>query len=251
MFVVIEPVPCRRRFAERLRRERAVRCVRVPVPGGASFFRLVTPYCGGIPWQAVRRAAGKLFVLLPETPSMPKDELPRVFVPRQFPLLCTTQTAAALLCENAPVASLGVLDPRGALCGHTACLLSAARDVRIVTDHPERFRQDVYSAMRERGAAMTVERDRALLRGCRVLVCENADDAPGGADAVFCMRQSASRTDTVYLSGFTLPDAYRSLLPKGTDPFLFAAALYELCGVRALGMCRFSGFHAGMQVRAI
>ena len=246
MFAVPECVPYRKRFAEKLRRKKAVQRVRVPVPGGASFFRLIVPTYGEMPWQAVQAAVGTLPVLLPDGVHAPEDVPLRVFVPQRFPLLCAAQTAAFLLRQRAPIPSLGVLDPGGALRGKAAILLPVAREVRIVTDRPERFAEDVQIAMREWGAALTVGRERTLLRNCTAILCENGDDV-SSAEAVFCVRQSMQRADTVCLSRFVPPPDLDALRPAKIDPLLFAAALYELCGVRMPERCRFADFHAGTQ----
>lgn len=38
---------------------------------------------------------------------------------------------------------------------------------------------------------------------------------------------------------FTVPEIYEKLLPENTDKYIFYSALYELCGVFALGECIF------------
>lgn len=240
MFIVIDPEPYSRRFALPFRRRRMPTLCRVPVLHGAPFYTLHVPYRGAFPPQSVQRMVGKMPVLLPDGMRMP-DEMPlRRFVPKRLPLLCAVQTVAELLQKrDVKPASFGVLDPHGALCGHTDCLLPLSADVRIVTDDPERFQKDVHTAMQVYGAALTVRRERTVLSGCSVIVCENADGIPG-AQTVYCLRQSALRADTVRLSAFTMPDAYAALLPNGIDALTFASALYERCAVYPLSQCRFT-----------
>ena len=239
MFTVIVPEPYRRRFAEPLRRRKTPMLCRVPVPHGASFYTLHVPYRGAFPWQSALDIVGKTPVLLPDGLHVPEGDPLRLFVPKRLPLLCAVQTVAdALQKRDEKPVSLGVLDPCGALCGYTACLLPLSADVRIVTDVPERFQADVHAAMRTYGAALTVRRERSVLAGCSVIVCESADGIPG-ADAVYCLRQNSCRADTVCLSAFTMPDAYAALLPEGIDALTFASALYELCAVYPLAQCRF------------
>ena len=241
MFAVLEPVADRRHPARLRRRTAAAERIRVSVPGGASFFVLRIPVRGGTAdGRRIRDAVGGTPLLLPDGLQIPDDPPLRVFQPRRLPLLCAAQTAAEWLRrQNTPLSPLGVLDPHGALRGNTACLLTAASDVRIATDRPGRFADDVHFAMQTYGAALTVDRSASILRGCRALLCGNADGVPG-AETVFCLTQTVYRTDTIRLTGFRLPEPYRSLCPPQTDPLRFAAALYELCGVRSLARCRFS-----------
>lgn len=244
MFAVLQIEPYARRFAERFRREKPARIERVLVKGGASFFLVRVPCCGAGSVKRLQRDAPDLPLLLPN--GVQAGEGLRLFHPQRLPLLCAAMTASEHIRQtHRPVRqnALGVLDPDGVLCGKTACLLPAAGDVRIVTDRPQRFARDVRDAMRSFGAPLTVGSDPALLCGCGVLLCGSSANLPEGvhAQTVYCLgdEMRGGFDETIVLSDLRIPPPYDALCPPDVDPLLFAAALYELCGVGAMERCRF------------
>lgn len=57
--------------------------------------------------------------------------------------------------------------------------------------------------------------------------------------SVMTVNGEKSCINITYGCDFTVPEIYEKLLPENTDKYTFYSALYELCGVFALGECVF------------
>ena len=215
----------------------------MPVPGGSFFYVLRVPRFTD-PAQAfslAARCAPEVLTALP----IPPNAAARPFVPRTFPIC----RAFAALCTVLPLTrlppqalSVGVLDPDGVLRGRMQALLPLAADVRVVTNDPRRFEADVLSARQRFGALLTVGEDAALLGRCDAVVCPAPEAAIRNVPVVL----SCVPSDGAFsLADVPVPQAYARLCPDGTQGDLFAAALFEKCGVRAPELLACTGILRG------
>ena len=240
MFTVLELEPRVPTFREKVlhRKPPQPQLTRVAVKSGAPFFILhVAAPPDAIPWDTVFYTAGRCAARLLTAPDivLPKSDRVRRFVPQFLPLRTALQTLSYILrLAKLPPKRLciGVHDPNGALCGSAEILLRYAADVRIVTEKPDDYAAYSRSLLEQYGAGFTVDTLVSLFRGCNVLLCPDAQILPDDSAVRFSCTPAAG---AFLLRGVPLPEPYAALLPDGIDPDLFAAALYELCGVHVLG----------------
>ena len=211
----------------RLRRARP-QLSKVAVPGGSPFFILRA--AARFPASELFRLAGRCApVVLTDLP-IPPDVPVRRFTPNAFP---QRRTANALLCLLRDAAlspqrvTIGIRDPQGALRGQVCAFLPYAADVRIVTRNAGAFDADILCAVREWGAGLTAGEDDALLDDCTILMDEKCCTVQD--------RLSIAPTPVV------LPPVYEARRPQLVQPEMFAAALFELCGVQAPAILQTDG----------
>lgn len=191
---------------------------KVAVPGGSPFYILRAN--ARVPADELFRLSSRCApVVLTDLP-IPPHAAVRGFEPYAFPLRRTAYALLRVLREAAlpgQQVTIGIRDPRGALCGSVCGFLPYAADVRIVTQNAAAFDADVLHASREWGAGLTAGEDEALLHGCMFHL---GPDRCTVADRTIIVPQPA-----------VLPQKYESRRPPFLEPELFCAALSELCGV--------------------
>ncbi len=220
--------------------------VQVAVKGGAPFLCVtVSKKRGQIPWKEIGFYAGRCAgrMLLPNGLLPPADCPVKPFCPTALASLALFHTACAVLAQrHAPPEGerITLVDQTGALARRADKLLPFAALVRIVTQRPSAYQPAVKQAMEEYGAALLVQETGIGAGDSTVVIAPyglNGDFVPAARCAVFLGGSSTCETGgvTIRAEGFDLPEAYRRLLPEGIDADRFACALYEACGLRALG----------------
>lgn len=217
--------------------------VRVAVKSGAPFFILRVRTAGKEPpWDEILYMVGRCAsrILTDTQLNLPKSQNIRMFIPRHLPLIAAMYTMADVLRRSQippQNCKIGVYDPLGTLCGRAETLLQCASDVRVCTTSTTMYDEESRRLMRLCGAGLTVGETTELFRGCNILLCTQADILPANVFAFAC--QGTPRENVFLCSDLHIPEPYRSQVPEGVDPTVFASALYELCGVRSLAQCRF------------
>ena len=210
---------CIERSARRSRlRPARTQLSKVAVPGGSPFYILRAN--ARVPADELFRLSSRCAPVVLTNLPIPAHVPVRAFEPYAFPLRRTAYTLRRLLREAALPAqrvTIGVRDPRGALCGSVCAFLPYAADVRVVTQNAAACDADVLRASREWGAGLTAGEDEALLRGCTFCLEKDGCTAPDGT--------------VMAPQPVELPPAYASRRPPCIEPALFCAALCELCGV--------------------
>ena len=213
---------CIERSARRSRlRPARTQLSKVAVPGGSPFYILRAN--ARVPADELFRLSSRCAPVVLTNLPIPAHVPVRAFEPYAFPLRRTAYTLRRLLREAALPAqqvTIGVRDPRGALCGSVCAFLPYAADVRVVTQNAAAFDADVLRASREWGAGLTAGEDEALLRGCTFRLEKDGCTAPDGT--------------VIAPSPLVLPPDCEARRPPYIEPALFCAALSELCGVRSM-----------------
>lgn len=214
----------------------------VAVEGGLPFFVLdVTLRKGVLPWAEIEAIirTNHLRLALPETIAPPPELCLPLFKPDEFPRVIAYRTFLEILSRFKPPAqkrAVGIVDLRGSMVNELAELVELAGDIMIITARPYLYENFREWAMREHGAAVTVSDDISRVEKYKALFLPNALPFEiGGSGGVFsCDKIKSSSRRTLCGSGISLPRQYRSLMPEGYDTYLFAAALYEQCGIKSL-----------------
>lgn len=218
--------------------------VQVAVKGGAPFFCVdAARRRNGIPWEEIALCAGRCAgrMLLPQGLVPPDGGPVKPFLPDALPPLALFNTACAVLSRRGtPPAEecITLLDPKGLLAHRAGKLLPFASLVRIVTENTAAYEQTAERVMEDYGAALLIQSSLSGARGSTVVIAPDGLDEsffPEKQCAVFSNRDTRGGHVCVAASGIELPEPYSRLLPPGIDADQFAGALYEECGLRALG----------------
>lgn len=226
------------RFFRRMRREEP-ELSKVAVRNGAPFFLLgMRAIRGEIPWDKILQKVGRCAsrILAREDLILPERVPFRRFTPEYLPL-CTAENT---LCEILKLSeirpqkiSLGIHDPNGALRGRLSALVPYCSDLRIVTNKTNDFEEECRRILENSGAGITRTDDLSALRSCNLILCRDASLIPA-TDGFLFSAMPSPLPNCFYGCSLTLPQSEEALRPSFIDASLFAAALYELCGVRRL-----------------
>lgn len=219
------------------------------VKGGIGCFRVVTIYPdkrGGLPWEAVREAAGgeARHLLCPEGLVLPEEKGLAPFQPTGQLQCHLMQLAAWSLLKQAARQrdkecqrrlSAGVYDPQGTRPDLAVSLLPYAAEVRVATGRPERYRTAQRVAMEEYGATLTFTQEQGSFAGIQLLLlAEQPDRLLQGGGLIltpFAIQEKRMAGDFIpRKTGKT--EQWLAGCPEGIEPGLFLAGLYERSGVR-------------------
>lgn len=116
-------------------------------------------------------------------------------------------------------------------------LKNLAPVVRYASVYTEKIREYFYAAsavMDEWGMSVKINEYESLSSPGEIIVADEFSLNMKNARLVFLSSPSVISYNTVTGEGFTLDESYRILKGDSTDDFLFASALYEYSGVKAL-----------------
>lgn len=230
-------------FTFRRRKKQPPTLSHVAVRGGAFFYTL-TLYAdkhGNVDFSAVPEMC--LHRVIPvEGVTLPQTSPVKLYIPSVFPLTVFLRSAVGLLqrAEDDPcVRTIGIVDPQARLQHAIEQFIPYAKTIRVYTDFPEK-----YEAVRELiaqawGVAPIVGQQNGSCNGCDYVFAPFQKTAKT-VQGTIRVRQGGG----VLLAGDTvaLPPEIETRRPKGTDPFLFAAALYELCNIREMQELSYTRF---------
>ncbi len=197
-----------------------------------------------LPWTAIAEVAGTLRTcfLLPQGTVPPPGCGVRTFSAAVLPQFLLLNLGVSVLRSRAvQSAALTVVDPQAVLAGQLDLLVPFARTLRVLTDAPLRFAPLQQKLLNERGLALSVAPAGAPLPEHGVLLSLSAARVPRLFDGLLITNKNRRllRGETVAGKDVVLPPKIEALRPPGIDRVQFASALFERCGVRALGTLRF------------
>lgn len=223
------------------------------VRNGAPFFTVtVSKKRGEIPWENVEFHVGNCAerMLLPNGVIPPENSKIKMFEPRVLPKRALFNTACELLSRSKrnPVGrTITLIDENGELSRDVYRLVPFASAVRIVTEKTDLYDSASEQIMERFGAALLVTDE----------VSRGADSdfiiAPNGVHDTFlpskmCIvingrEQPSQGFISVTCKNMNLQEHYRRIVPRGIDPDIFAAALFEKCGVSSLAGLTYTRLH--------
>ncbi|MCL2532231.1 MAG: hypothetical protein FWE40_08785 [Oscillospiraceae bacterium] len=258
MFACLE---CHPSSARSKRKVPPPQLLRSEVPGGAPFFRLTTTtHRGEIDWPAVEHAAGRMRtkMLFPQGVEPPIAEPAlglraqldpglRSFAARRLPLLLCLRMAQQVLrgCHR-PARELSVtfIDPRGQLCRQLEPFVQLAGSLRVCTPEPAHYRQTAAQLLSRYGVVLVVSNSPACFAQSDVVVAEDLSLFTGRERGLIFTPDTTPLPDCRVLrcGEPVLPPVYETLRPQGIDSMQFAAALFELCGVKEMERLPFARY---------
>lgn len=157
-----------------------------------------------------------------------------VYRPTVFPLTVFLNSSIGLLkrAEDDPrTRTIGIVDPKARLQHGVEHFIPYAKTIRVFTEMPEKYDAACEMLVKAWGVAPVVSQNSAAMQSCDYVFAP-FQNIEGERQGTVRMRQGGN----TILSGNTvlLPPEIEMRRPAGTDPLLFAAALYELCNVKEI-----------------
>ncbi len=217
------------------KRKCKIEATQVAVKGGAPF-RLIKAVTGtdGVNWREIALQAGccSQSVVLSHGLNIPETAQLKPFVPKTLPLLCLMNTAVAQMGtgDEAKTRQLLIVDKSAVLPDYIDRVALVAAKIKIITDYPEKYYEAARRLMERFGAAITVAAGRTDDEEYCAAV--SMKKIPGCVNC-FCLE------NVDFENRVKIPPEYLRICPPGVELFLFACALFECCGVRALGDMHF------------
>ncbi len=238
MFTVIKVHPYQKPllFKRLFYRAPAPLITRVPLRGGAFFYEaeFFADKYGKADLSVLPALVGGCAQrLLLETADIPILPPLKQFTPTVYPEMLFLNTSLQFLreCSESPNArTLGFTDREARLQEKIIPFVRLAKSIKIYTDFPRGYDTLVKEILEEWGLSVIVSSHAEVLNDCNVVLDSFWESCTGGRgllryeDMWYCCADDS----------FALPYAEEMRRPAGTDPVLFAAALYELCNVQGL-----------------
>ncbi len=226
------------------------------VKNGAPFFIIrVKDSPKGLPWESIRRNAGRAAsrMLLPGAIEPPPGYDIERFEPAVLPVKLIFNSACEALkhCGVKPaLLSAAVVDFDAALAGDIARLFKYVSTVKAVTSRPKPYEEAAETIMEDCGAALVITDDPSSAVNCSLVITAQSA-APTGCEkgAVFAAFPPSGPLPENLVTGFgvELPAHYANYGLSGIGSLEFAAALYELCGVKSLGLLAWESLVIGSE----
>lgn len=232
---IVEPLEKNRFFCFRRRKKQMPLLSHVAVRGGAFFYTL-TLYAdkhGDVDFSAVSEMCLRRVIPVEGT-ELPERCPVKLYIPSVFSLTVFLHSAVGLLqrAEDDPrTRTIGIVDPQARLQHGVEYFIPYAKTIRVFTDFPEKYDAACEMLVKAWGVAPIVSQNNAALNTCDY-VFSPFQKGTGAVQGTVRVRQGGN----TILAGNTvlLPPEIEKRRPAGTDPLLFAAALYELCNLREM-----------------
>lgn len=233
------------KWLRRFRRPLPPICEKIPVRGGAYFYdvTLFRDYRGEVDLSVLPQLApGGAQRILPCGEIPPLTEPLRLFRPALFLPTVFLNSARAFLEADDTSAServLGVSDPEARVQAALYPFAGLAKTIKVYTRRAQSYAAIRAELLSESGLSLIVSEQPSTLADCTVIL-DPFMQIPGYPMGTLTLRK-CGRT---VLAGedAALPAEYAERCPKGANPLLFAAALYELCNVQELCSLRYTRF---------
>lgn len=216
---------------------------RVAVRGGAFFYTL-TLYAdkhGEVDFSAVPEMCLRRVIPV-EGVELSKNCPAKLYKPSVFPLTVFLNSSIGLLkrAEDDPrTRTIGIVDQNARLQHGVENFIPYAKTIRVFTEMSEKYDAVCEMLVKAWGVAPVVSNNPTAMQSCDYVFApfQNIEGVRQGTVRV---RQGGN----TILSGNTvlLPPEIEMRRPAGTDPLLFAAALYELCNVKEIETLTYDGF---------
>lgn len=223
------------------------------VRNGAPFFTvIVSRKKGEIPWEDIEFYVGNCAerMLLPEGVLSPENSRIKVFEPQVLPKRVLFNTACELFSRSKrnPVGrTITLIDENGAMVHEVYRLVPFASAVRVVTQKGELYDRVSQEIMERFGATILIADSVSGAADSNFIIApEGIPDSflPSGKCAVISGREQPSRGFiSVTCKNMNLQEHYRRVVPRGIDSDIFAAALFEKCGVASLAGLTYTRLH--------
>ncbi|MCL2106333.1 MAG: hypothetical protein FWH26_04635 [Oscillospiraceae bacterium] len=265
MFACLQVLPPEPRMRQ-WRRAQPPEMIRVETPSGAPFFLLETRRRRGeVPWNAVERAAGRCRsrMLFPEgvVPPLPPEAVSaaaarlepgiRAFCPKRLPLVLCLRAAQQVMRRSeipAQKLSLTLVDRKGLLSRSLEPLVMLAGSLRVFTPDPGAYRGAAQQLLSRYGVTLILSESVGCFANSDVVVADDLSLFTGREKGLIFTPDQRELPGCRVVRGRLpqLTPAFEPLLPRGIDPLLFAAALYELCAAKEMERLQFGGFQVGL-----
>lgn len=248
MFCVLEiqpyvPLP---RFRRRFAKKAQPSIEKVAVRGGAFFYKVTVqaekngyadvsflPFYIGTAAQRIL-PCGEIRQDLP-TPL-------RLYSPRIFPTVLFLNSARTFLQKNRVAFQnciLGIIDPNGALQTAVCDFVPFVKSMRIFCENKASYETVQSEILSSNGLSVILCDTPEALTGCDVLLSPYTVTTDGKLGTLTVLRGGKT---VLAGEGIALPPEYESRRPAGTDPLLFASALYACCNALALRDLQYERF---------
>ena len=209
---------------------------RVAVRGGAFFYTL-TLYAdkhGEVDFSAVPEMCLRRVIPVEGT-ELPEKCPVKLYRPSVFPLTVLLKRAE----DDPRTRTIGIVDPKARLQHGVEHFIPYAKTIRVFTEMPEKYDAVCEMLVKAWGVAPVVSNNPTSIQSCDYVFApfQNIENVRQG---IVRVRQGGN----TFLSGNTvlLPPEIEMRRPAGTDPLLFAAALYELCNVKEIETLTYDRF---------
>lgn len=223
------------------------------VRNGAPFFTVnVSRIRGEIPWDEISFYAGNCAerMLLPKGVIPPATSRVKAFVPKLLPQRVLFNTACELLSrisKNPIGKTITLIDMNGDLTREVHRLVPFASTVRVVTKKEELYEPFSEKIMEDFGASLLITDNVDSAADSNIIIAPDGltdEILPSKTCIVFSGREQPSQ-GYVSVTGrdMNLQPCYRRIVPQGIEPDIFAAALFEKCGVVNLVTLTYTRLH--------
>ena len=220
---------------------------RIALPSGGAFFVVsVEKSFGKIPWKKLEKSLGILRkdVLLPKGTLIPEGVNITAFSAQLFPRILLMNSAAEYIAKNKSdfiPGSLCIFDEMGIYLTYIERLMNCFSLIKIVTDKRAEYEGLSQQLLENYGLSLVISNkasacgDAVISHECRVPVWFNG---------TLFTNEKKHLMNTRAFSGseICLPEFYEGLRPDNINKLLFASALYEKCGEKALANLTYENF---------
>ncbi|MGN0571223.1 MAG: hypothetical protein ACI4K9_03470 [Candidatus Fimenecus sp.] len=174
-----------------------------------------------------------------------QQELPvplQLYAPRVFPTTLFLNTARTFLQKNRAQflnCTFGIVDPNGILQTAVFDFVPFVKSMRIFCEDKANYEIVQSEIMASNGLSVILCDTLDALKGCDILLSPFSTTTDGKIGTLTVFRGGKT---VLAGEGVTLPSEYETRRPAGTDPLLFASALYECCNVLELRDLQYEKF---------
>jgi hypothetical protein len=220
---------------------------RIDLPSGDVFFIVTTDkQMGRIPWKKLENCLGILrhCILLPEHITIPEGTDITAFAPDILPRIMLMNSTTDYIINRKQFfhqKNLTIFDKDGLYTSYIEKLLPYFNNIRIITDKINIYEALSEKLMTEYGFSLIVSDTENF--DCDVVISQRCNVPLYFSGTVFAGEKKHLMNATVFSgSESTLPDEYENIRPNNIGRVLFASALYEKCGEKALCKLKYDNF---------
>lgn len=230
MFIVVRRGPPLKGFWFRRRRARRFTTQKFEIEGAP--YCLIETACDSIPWEQVRRVAGKTVPFLLEE-GVQAPEGVQVFHGKKLAAKLLERELVKQL-RAAPPDKLTVVDYDGGQMDKIKQYFRYAAQIRVITRRTEAYTDYAMELLRETGAALLISRDIRASADSQMLYAPKGIKgrffAPPETRVFTAEPGEISGSRVYWPRGISCVPELEAQLPEGIPLFPFLCALYEVSG---------------------